>query len=541
MSLAWENFKSSAMNGIPHNGKPIQSTRRTWSVALAAAACAIAACAPLSPDHPASAESRAEQVQSVEPLQLLNRLTWGASWASAQQISALGSARFLEQQLHPAPATLPKEIAAQIDAMTISQRPATELAIDLEQRRIQANAIADPESKKAALQAYQQELTRLGREAAARSLLRALYSSNQLQEQMTWFWMNHFNVYLFKRDIRALVGDYEEHAIRDHALGRFRDLLAATVHHAAMLRYLDNEQNAAGRINENYARELMELHTLGVDGGYTQSDVQELARILTGVGVNVNRGNPNLRAALAGQYVRDGLFEFNPNRHDYGDKVLLGQTVKGRGLAEIDEAIDRLARHPSTARYISRKLAMYFCCDDPAPELVARVAQAFQASDGDIAATLKTLYASPEFARSLGHKFKDPMHYVVSALRLAYDDKPILNTAPVINWLNRMGQPLYAHLTPDGYPLTQEAWASPGQMTTRFEIARAIGANNAGLFRGEGPQPAERPAFPQLANAVYYGSLIKTIGPATRDALEQAASQQDWNMYLLASPEFMNR
>ncbi len=412
---------------------------------------------------------------------------------------------------------------------------------ELEQQRKSADSLPDPDQKKVAQQAYQQELSRLGREAAARSLLNALYSSNQLQEQMIWFWMNHFNVYQYKSNIRALVGDYEERAIRTHALGNFRDLLAATVHHSAMLRYLDNEQNAVGHINENYARELLELHTLGVNSGYTQNDVQELARILTGVGVNVTPVMPNVRVALRDQYVRDGLFEFNPNRHDYGDKVFLGQIVKGRGLPEVDEAVARLARHPATAHFISRELAVYFISDNPPPQLVERISQEFLSSDGNIAAVLRVMFNSPEFNQSLGNKFKDPLHYVMSAVRLAYDQKAVLNTTPIINWLNRMGQPLYAHETPDGYPMTQAAWASQGQMVTRFEIARAIGSNNAGLFKTEGPQPVERPAFPQLAGELYYQTLQSSLSAATRQALDQANSQQEWNTYLLASPEFMKR
>jgi uncharacterized protein (DUF1800 family) len=477
-------------------------------------------------------------------VQWLNRVTWGATAAAANSVAVAGPESFLDHQLHPAPhpAMLPV-VQEQIAAMTISQKPLDQMVYDLEQQRKDADAITDDDKKKAAQQAYQQELNRIGREAATRSLLRALYSPAQLQEQMTWFWMNHFNVHQYKSNIRVLIGDYEEHAIRAHALGRFRDLLGATVHHPAMLRYLDNEQNAAGHLNENYARELMELHTLGVNGGYAQSDVQELARILTGAGVNVNPNAkpPNLKPQLQNQYVRDGLFEFNPNRHDYGDKMFLGKPVKGRGLAEVDEALDRLARHPSTARFISHKLAVYFVADDPPPQLVEHMAQVFQSSGGDISATLRAMFVTAEFTRSLGGKFKDPMHYVVSAVRLAYDDKPILNAGPMINWLNRMGEPLFAHATPDGYPLTQSAWASSGQMTTRFEIAKAIGSGSAGLFKTDGPQPQERAAFPQLANALYYQALQKSLGDATRQALDQANSPQEWNMYLLASPEFMHR
>jgi len=472
----------------------------------------------------------------------LNRVSWGVNMSTYQQAERLGYDAWLERQLHPSPAVLPAAAQAQIDALTITQKPLPQLVTELEQQRKDYDkAMGDDEAKKAAQRAYQQELNRLAREAATRSLLRDLYSPNQLQEQMTWFWMNHFNVHQAKSNLRVLVGDYEENAIRPHALGKFRDLLAATLRHPAMIRYLDNEQNAANRINENYAREIMELHTLGVDGGYSQADVQQLARILTGVGVNLGDTMPNVKKDKLDQYVRKGLFEFNPNRHDYGDKQFLGQTVKGRGLAEIDEALTRLSRHPATAHYISKKLAIYFVADEPPRALVERMAASFLASDGDIAATLRTMFTSAEFTQSLGRKFKDPLHYVVSAVRLTYDDKVILNAGPMLNWLNRMAEPLYGRQTPDGYPLTQSGWASPGQMTTRFEIAKAIGTGTNGLFKPEGPQAQERPAFPQLANALYYKSLQQSLAAPTRQALEQAGSPQEWNTLLLSSPELMHR
>lgn len=476
-----------------------------------------------------------------DAVKVLNRMTWGVNYSTVQQVDAQGLSHYLDQQLHPGPTLLPPPVQAQIASMTIAQHPLESLTQELEQRRKDADAIANDVEKKAAQQAYQQELNRLAREAATRDLLRALYSPNQLQEQMTWFWMNHFSVHQGKHNLRAMVGDYEERAIRPHALGKFRDLLSAAVHHPVMLRYLDNEQNAVNHVNENYARELMELHTLGVNGGYSQRDVQELARILTGVGVNLGSTTPTVRRALQAQYVRQGLFEFNPNRHDYGDKQLLGQHVRGRGLAELDEAIDTLSRHPSTARFISRKMAAFFVSDDPPAPLVEHMSQTFLRTDGDIAATLRTLFTSVEFTQSLGHKFKDPVHYVVSAVRLAYDDKAILNAGPMLNWLNRMGEPLYGRQTPDGYPMVETAWASPGQMTTRFEIAKAIGSGNAGLFKTDGPQPRERPAFPQLANPLYFESLQKTLSPGTRQALEQADSPQEWNTFLLSSPEMMHR
>ncbi len=493
----------------------------------------MAACATDTPQSGSSAP--------LAPLALMNRVTYGASTSTAAELSRLGSAGFLDDQLHPGKMNLPADIASQIDSLTITQTPLDALIADLEQRRKAADATKDDTEKKAAQQAYQQELNRLGKEATTRALLRAVYSHNQLEEQMTWFWMNHFNVNLNKSNIRALVGDYEERAIRPHALGHFRELVSATLHHPAMLRYLDNEQNAVGHINENYARELLELHTMGVNSGYSQKDVQELARVLTGVGINFGPSGPNLKPEQKSFYVREGLFEFNPARHDFGDKVVLGKTIHGAGMKEIEAALDNICRQPATAHFVAKKLALYWVSDTPSDQLVERLAQTYLATDGDIRAMLGKLFQSPEFSASLGDKFKDPMHYVVSAVRLAYDQRPILNAQPMQNWLNRMGEPLYAHETPDGYPMTQVAWASPGQMTTRFEISKAIGSGSAGLFRTDGPQPIEQPAFPQIANALYYASIQATLSQTTRTALDSASSPQEWNTFLLASPEFMKR
>jgi uncharacterized protein (DUF1800 family) len=257
--------------------------------------------------------------------------------------------------------------------------------------------------------------------------------------------------------------------------------------------------------------------------------------------VNVTDKTPNVRPELRSQYVRDGLFEFNPARHDYGVKSVLGHSIRGRGLAEVDEVLDVLCRHPATARFVSRKIAIFFVADDPPPALVARMAQVFTRTDGDIAEVLRAMMESPEFAQSLGNKFKDPMHYVVSAVRLAYDDKPILNPNPMLGWLNRLGEAPYNRQTPDGYPMTGAAWSSPGQMMARFEIARAIGSGSAGLFKTEGANPVEQPAFPRLANALYYRALENSLGQPTRTALEKATSPQEWNVFLLSSPDFMYR
>jgi uncharacterized protein (DUF1800 family) len=314
----------------------------------------------------------------------------------------------------------------------------------------------------------------------------------------------------------------------------------ATLTHPAMLQYLDNGQNALGHVNENYARELMELHTLGVNAGYSQADVQELARVLTGVGVA--RPDPQKpQAPRQKLFVSDGLFAFYPARHDFGDKSLLGHTIHGRGFAEVAEAVDLLVKQPACARFISHKLAEYFVGDEPPPKLVDAMAHTFRRSDGDTAEVLRTLFESPEFDASLGGKFKDPMHYVVSSVRLAYDGKPIANAHPLVNWLNGQGEMLFGHQTPDGYPLVENAWASSGQLSRRFEIARAIGTGNASLFEPEDKSPATVVGFPNLSNRLYFDGVEPHLSKTTLAALDQAKSQQEWNTLLLSSPEFNYR
>lgn len=462
---------------------------------------------------------------------LVNRLTWGRT-------SQESSRSWLESQLHPGDDNgLPPAAASQIAALTISRVPTDQIVRQVKQMQL---AIRDAKGTGAAdaRKPYQMALNQLEREAQTRSLLRDLYSRNQLKEQLTWFWFNHFNVHSRKGVIRALVGDYEETAIRPHVLGKFRDLLAATVFHPAMIQYLDNQQNAVGKINENYAREIMELHTMGVGSGYTQNDVQELARILTGVGVNLTGQPRRMGTDLRQQYVSDGLFEFNPRRHDYGDKAFLGQTIHGSGLQEVSDAIDILARQPATARHISTQLAEYFCCGSPPSALIDAMAATWARSDGDIAAVLKTLFASRTFKASLGKQFKDPMHYVVSSVRVMFGGRVITNPQPLVNWLNRLGEPLYGHETPDGYAMTEAAWSGPGQMAARFEIARQIGAGAPALFQQAGTAPTRMPP-PVLEQTAYYQSL--TLPAATRDAITQGTTQADRNMLFLSSPEFMRR
>jgi uncharacterized protein (DUF1800 family) len=476
-----------------------------------------------------------------EDLQWLERLSFGADSATVAQYQLLGRRRFLEAQLRPADSSLPPLIQQQLQALEIAHSEGRQLLADVNTRNQQINALSDDAARQMARKALNDHGNQLAYEAQRRELLYALYSPAQLREQMVWFWLNHFSVYEYKGNLRWLVGDYEAQAIRPHALGRFRDLVLATLTHPAMLQYLDNAQNAAGHLNENYARELMELHTLGVDGGYTQQDVQELARMLTGVGINATDNPPRLGPDVQRRYVHRGAFEFNPARHDNGAKQLLGRHFEGGGMDEVEAAVDWLIAQPACGRKIARELGVYFLGTEPSAALVERLARDFRRNQGDIAVLLRTLFASREFAASLGKAFKDPMHFVVSAVRWAYDDQTIVNTHPLLNWLAQLGETPFGRQTPDGYPLTEENWASSGQLSKRFEIARAIAAGNAGLFAPEDGSAASRTGFPQLANRAYFLQREPLLSPTTRQALAQASSQLEWNTYVLASPEFNYR
>ncbi len=466
-------------------------------------------------------------------------------------------------------------MAAQIASMEISQKSVAELLVEQDAAQRAANKLADPTQRDAARAINNQHVNDLMTDAATRSLLRDVSAPDQLREQLTWFWFNHFNVSSGKADIRITVGDYED-TIRSHALGRFRDLLEVTLKHPAMLRYLDNDQNAAKHINENYAREIMELHSMGVGSGYTQGDVQELARILTGVGVNIKSDPPKLKDDHKALYVREGVFEFNPDRHDFGEKKFLNHAIKGAGFAEVEEALDLIAASPATAHHVSKQLAAYFMGGDPPAEVVDRMAAAWKRSDGDIPTVLRALIRTSAFKQSLQTAMKDPVHFTVSALRLMYGDQPtIVNMRPAISWLNRMGEGLYAHDTPDGYPMDNAAWIGPGQMAARFEVARQIGSGGGGLFvvappppvptvvsavlPGTGavpfvlnlrpisalvtrPAPASAtPPLPRLQNSALYDTIGPDLAGPTKAVLAQAKAPAQWNALFLSSPEFMRR
>jgi hypothetical protein len=410
-------------------------------------------------------------------------------------------------------------------------------------------------------------------------LLRALYSERQLQEVMTDFWFNHFNIYLNKDADQYLVTAYERDVIRAHALGKFKDLLVATAQSPAMLFYLDNwlsmgpkspaalaankgkpGQSVPG-LNENYGREVMELHTLSVNGGYTQHDVTELARVLTGWTI---------------QPLEQGTaFQFDPKKHDPGDKIVLGQTIPENGINEGMQVLDMLAHHPNTAKFIAKKLAMRFVADDPPPALVDRLAQKFLSTDGDIREVLRTLFKSPEFwsAKAYRAKVKTPFEFVISSLRATGTD--LNNPGPMVGILNKMGMPLYQMVPPTGYSMTASTWMNSEALIDRMNYALAlsngqVGGTNfdagrllaLGTLTSRGfprPNPADsesgrgqETALLLLENALLNGEVSATTQKAIRRQLDDpqvAAHALDdpkrtlntMTALVVGSPEFQHR
>jgi uncharacterized protein (DUF1800 family) len=488
-------------------------------------------------------EADAMRVSTLDA-QRVDRATFGVDATVLQQVGRAGYAHWVDEQLHPKPFVLPAAVADRITAMKITREPlVARLREDVSLQKA-ANAVADDEQKKTAQQAYQKSLNQQADEAAQRWLLMAADSPNQVQERLVWFWVNHFSIAQGKANLRAFAGDYEA-TLRAHAIGKFRDLLEASATHPAMLRYLDNERNAAGQINENYARELMELHTLGVDAGYTQADVQEMARVLTGLGVRIEPDDAKVKPQLQSQYVHAGAFEFNPNRHDQKPKQVLGQAVQPAGMAEVNQVLDRLARSPATARHVSAQLAQYFVGDVPPPALVDRMAQRWLATDGDIAQVMKTLLTAPEYDATLGRHFKDPWEYVVSATRLAYDGDIVVNPQAMLGALRQLGEPPFGRETPDGFPMVEAAWASPGQLTARFDIAKSLvggnGNGNGSLFKVDGLAPPAALPKARVESAAWLRAQAPRESEATRQALLETLQSHpgDWAWVAIVSPEFM--
>jgi uncharacterized protein (DUF1800 family) len=348
-----------------------------------------------------------------------------------------------------------------------------------------------------------QQPQRIMAELHASRILRAVYSERQLHEVMVDFWTNHFNVFAGKGADRWLLPAYDRDTIRPHAMGKFSELLQATAQSPAMLFYLDNfqsvspdannrrgamrrlqEQQQPQRqrrgINENYARELMELHTLGVDGGYTQKDVQEVARAFTGWTIFQPRGGAAAVNAMVGEGARRnaGTFFFNSRVHDDGEKTVLGHKISaGGGIKDGLTVLDILAHHPATAKFIATKLVRYFVADNPPPALVDRVAAVFKKSDGDIRETLKAIFLSKEFNSTEAYrvKIKRPFELVISAIRSLGAET---NGGPGTHqWLARMGEPLYGYQTPNGYSDTADSWVNTGGLLERMNFGLALAGN----------------------------------------------------------------
>ena len=363
-------------------------------------------------------------------------------------------------------------------------------------------------------------------------LQRALRPAHSTDEALVWFWFNHFNVFWAKDLVGVALPDYVDNVIRPNVRGRFRDLLLGTMTHPAMLVYLDNARNVKGRINENYARELLELHTLGVDGGYTQADVREAARVLTGLGLRpvrpmqLNRTLPRFQPLVRER----GEFVFDPARHESGAKVVLGRRLEGAGFAEVEALVDLLVGHPATARHIAGRLCRYLLGDGAPAATVTRAAAAFAESGGDLARTVSTIEAAAGTKR--GRTFKDPYRYVLSAVALLSGEQGVSDARPVARWLSLLGQPLFGCRTPDGYSLDGQDWVNAGQMTQRFELAREM----VGVVPRIAAQPVSAEAV--LARPAAQ-ALLAGLGPASRAALARAGSGEERLALLLASPEFM--
>jgi len=471
---------------------------------------------------------------ATEPkaLHLIERLSFGPRPGEIERVEAMGVERYIQEQLSPESIPESQSLINQVNSLeTINLTPKELFTQYGPPRRLGGQKPSREEIMAA------RKRSRIVLEQAAQArLLRDTESSRQLQEVMTDFWYNHFNVSASKGIDRLLVGAYEAEAIRPYALGHFRTLLEATAKHPAMLFYLDNWQNTApnspgarGRfqgLNENYAREVMELHTLGVDGGYTQQDVIALARIFTGWGFS-----------RFGQQTDNAYgFYFNAKRHDFGDKVFLGQTIKGSGMDEGEQALDLLARNPATAHHISYELAQYFVADQPPPALVERLTQQFLATDGDIREVLNTLFHSPEFEdpKNYGTKFKTPYQYVVSAIRAT--GIKVNNFRPLYGILQQLGMPLYGYLTPDGYKNTQDAWLNSDAMTRRLSFATALVSDRLPLQ--ELAQTAM--ATNQPVDALRLANTLGNNFSAQTQSAIAASPPQLRAALILGSPEFMH-
>ncbi len=534
-------------------------------------------------------------------IHVLSRLGFGPRPGDIERVAAMGIQAYIEQQLRPEfiAESVVEEKLASFKTLTMTPRELAEFypapnELRSQQQRLQAERQnqeernsgemdSDPEPDRAeemqeARRQMRAGLQQIRFELTQAKLIRAVYSERQLQEVMADFWMNHFNIFLAKGLDRVYTTDFEQSVVRPMALGRFEDLLMATAKSPAMLYYLDNWissapaqvmeervatlrsrltprsrrrrgsniqpadraslrilQRAKG-LNENYARELMELHTLGVEGGYSQEDVIQVARALTGWTITAPR--------------QGGSFQFQPLLHEKGDKVVLGQTIRSGGLEEGEQVIKMLARHPSTARFISTKLVRRFVADDPPEDLVDAASLTFERTSGDIREVLRTIFTHPYFfSRDVYQaKIKKPLELVVSSLRATEADmRPARRLMQV---LAEMGEALYLCQAPTGYPDVASAWINTNSLLQRLNFALVLAADRIPQIRVD------------LASA---GPLLRQLGlpepntqqlEQTRSLLGQASEEQNRRdglrqtrlpgqviaaAFMLGSPQFQKR
>ena len=527
-------------------------TQLRYSIAAASLALATGC------GHAAEATPAAMTAEQ-QAVHVLNRVAFGPKPGDIERVSKMGVQNYLDEQLRPERLAYPAELTERLAALDSPNRKAGDVVGEFVELQKQVR-----DEDEGARQRRRNAIGAIVNDTAEARLARAIDSPRQLEEVMVDFWYNHFNVFSGKGIDRALVVSYERDAIRPNALGNFRELLKATAHHPAMLYYLDNYLSTAdgyiagGKkagpkakatgLNENYARELMELHTMGVDGGYSQKDVTELARMLTG-------WTYNQQALIKSNQT----FRFDAARHDNGVKHWLGRDVAAAGVAEGDMALDVLARHPATAHHISYQLAQYFVEDEPNKALVERMARVYLASDGDIRSVMRVLFASSQFLspEAAGAKFKTPYQFVVSAARASAT--PVRNVGPLLATMAQLGMPLYGCQTPDGYKNTEQAWLNPDALTRRISFATSLAAGKLPLaakpvqtpppagemMMAAAPMPAQparvvQPPAVSLDPARLEATLGEAISPRTRGAIAASAEPLRAAM-LLGSPDFMQR
>ncbi|MBI2689214.1 MAG: DUF1800 domain-containing protein [Acidobacteria bacterium] len=500
---------------------------------------------------PAAAPAKLNKDQRA--LHAASRLTFGPTAADLAAIRKMGVDKWVDQQLHPERIPENPELVErlkQYDSLTMTNAQLIEKYPPPQLLRSKKQAAAADQAKQKEMR--QAPVQMIYRELSEAKLLRALHSTHQLEELLTDFWFNHFNVFFDKGFDRVLVTSYERDAIRPYVLGNFKDMLLATAEHPAMLFYLDNwtsvsteqleqmrkrfqgrkkQQLPAGKratgLNENYARELLELHTMGVDNGYTQKDVTEVARCFTGWSIADIR--------------EDAQFKFNALLHDPKEKLVLGHVIPaGRGVEDGLQVIDILVNHPSTAKFISTKLAQRFVADAPPTELVAKMAAAFTKTHGDLREVMRTMLRSPEFwsAGAYKVKMKMPLEMVASALRAT--GARVENAAVVQQQLRTLGQPLYRKVEPTGYYPFAEEWTNSASLLTRMNFGLELTQNKVRGVRVDLDKVLSGKSAPaEIAQ-------VLLLHPPAAETLKTLAGSKDTRPahvagLVLGGPEFQRR